>query len=104
MKTFLFACLLAAWPLAAADSAVHTTIAGRDVAIWKPAGTAPAAGFPVVVFSHGFGGCNTQSVFLMEALANAGYLVVAPNHADARCGSARRERGGGGWRPDEPFE
>jgi predicted dienelactone hydrolase len=55
-----------------------------------------------MVFSHGFGGCNTQALFLMEALAKAGYLVVAPNHADARCGSARRERRGV-WRPEEPF-
>src|ERR1700733_2124126 len=90
MKHFLSVCLLAALPVVAADLAVHTSIAGRAVAVWKPAGTAPSAGFPVVVFSHGFGGCNTQSVFLMEALANAGYLVVAPNHADASCGAARK--------------
>jgi predicted dienelactone hydrolase len=103
MKSFLLVCLLAAWPLAAADSTVHTSIAGRDVAIWKPSGTVPAAGFPVVVFSHGFGGCNTQSVFLMEALANAGYLVVAPNHADAGCGGGRKAQSGQ-RRPEEPFQ
>jgi predicted dienelactone hydrolase len=39
----------------------------------------------------------------MEALAKAGYLVVAPNHADARCGSARGQRKGG-WHPEEPFQ
>jgi len=71
--------------------------------MWKPAGAAPAAGYPVVVFSHGFGGCNTQSVFLMEALAQAGYLVVAPNHADASCGSARKARSGRHG-PEEPFQ
>lgn len=103
MKRFLSVGLLAALPMLAADSAVHTTIAGRDVAVWKPAGAAPAAGFPVVVFSHGFGGCNTQSVFLMEALANAGYLVVAPNHADASCGAAHKS-GFGLHRPEEPFQ
>ena len=69
--------------------AAHIIVAGRDIALWKPSGEAPPAGFPVVVFSHGFTGCNTQSVFLMEALAHAGYFVVAPNHHDARCGTAR---------------
>ncbi len=103
MKRFLFACLLAALPWLAAGSALHISIGGRDVAVWKPTGTAPAAGYPVIVFSHGFTGCNMQSVFLMEALANAGYLVVAPNHADASCGSARHA-GSGGWRPEEPFQ
>ncbi len=81
----------------------HITVAGRDVAIWKPVGTATAAGYPVVLFSHGFGGCNTQSVFLMDALARAGYFVLAPNHKDARCGSARQSApGGSGW-PEEPL-
>jgi uncharacterized protein (TIGR03437 family) len=49
---------------------------------------APAAcgrTFPLVVFSHGYGGCGTQSVFVTEQLARAGYLVAAPDHADARC-------------------
>jgi predicted dienelactone hydrolase len=103
MKRFLFACLLASWPLLAADHALHISIGGRDVAVWKPAGAAPDGGSALVVFSHGFGGCNTQSVFLMEALANTGYLVVAPNHGDASCGSAHHARSAG-WRPEEPFQ
>jgi predicted dienelactone hydrolase len=103
MKSFLFGLLLAV-PVLSTGNAVHTKIGGRDVAVWKPAGEAPAGGFPVVIFSHGFTGCNTQSVFLMEALAKAGYMVVAPNHADARCGSARRSGAGGGFRPEEPFQ
>jgi predicted dienelactone hydrolase len=90
-------------PAFAADRGTHVNIAGRDVAVWKPAGAAPVSGFPVIVFSHGFGGCNKQSLFLMEALARAGYLVVAPNHADARCGPARDRRSGGA-RPEEPFQ
>lgn len=55
-------------------------IAGLDVAIWQPANQAKA---PLVVFSHGFHGTNTQSIFLMKSLALAGYMVVAPNHRDA---------------------
>jgi len=62
------------------------TIAGRRVAMWKPAGVPLADGYPVILFSHGFTGCGTQSVFLTEALAQAGYLVLAPDHHDAACG------------------
>ncbi len=102
MTKFLLGPLLLTVPLLASCSVLHVNVAGRDVAVWKPTGPAPAAGFPVVIFSHGFSGCNTQSVFLMEALAKAGYLMVTPNHADAHCGSALRN--GAGWRPEEPFQ
>ena len=35
---------------------------------------------PLVLFSHGSGGINTQSVVLMETLASHGFFVAAPNH------------------------
>ncbi len=38
---------------------------------------------PLVVFSHGFWGAADQSVFLMEALARAGYVVASVHHEDA---------------------
>jgi len=76
---------------------VHAVAAARDVVLWKPQGSAPAGGFPVIVFSHGFTGCATQSKFLTEALAHAGYFVIAPNHRDARCGR------GGFPQPEESF-
>ncbi len=113
MKKLVFLLLFMATPALPAQDVTHVKIAGRDVALWKPSGLAPETGYPVIVFSHGFGGCNTQSIFLMEALARAGYLVLGPNHADARCGGANREEGG--WypgkllsgrknrRPQEPF-
>ncbi|MES1258607.1 MAG: alpha/beta fold hydrolase [Acidobacteriota bacterium] len=41
--------------------------------------------FPLVVFSHGLGGCGTQSVFITEELARGGYVVAAPDHKDATC-------------------
>jgi dienelactone hydrolase len=45
----------------------------RDAAI--------AAGrFPVVIFSHGFGGHRRQSTFLCTHLASHGYIVVAMDH------------------------
>jgi len=36
--------------------------------------------YPLVVFSHGFGGFNIQSLGLMEHLASHGFVVVSPNH------------------------
>jgi predicted dienelactone hydrolase len=34
----------------------------------------------LLVFSHGSGGTNTQSVLLMETLASHGFVVVSPEH------------------------
>ena len=76
------------------DHAVaEINIAGRRVAMWKPAGTAPPGGYPVILFSHGFTGCGTQSVFLTSALAQGGYFVLAPNHYDAGCGTGIGHQG-----------
>ena len=36
--------------------------------------------FPLVAFSHGFGGIREQSATLTEHLATHGFVVVAPNH------------------------
>lgn len=62
---------------------------------------------PLVLFSHGFGGCAGQSADLTQALADHGYAVLAPNHQDAACD---RWKGGlagrllaGHARPTEPF-
>lgn len=49
------------------------------------AAPATCGSFPMVVFSHGYGGCGTQSVFITEQLARNGYVVAAPDHADAGC-------------------
>lgn len=66
-------------------------IAGLDVAVWLPPHT-PAPS-PLVVFSHGFHGRNTQSEFIMQSLAEAGYLVIAPNRKDAsKIGKALHQR------------
>jgi predicted dienelactone hydrolase len=73
-------------------------IAGLHVTVWSPSQDSGKA--PTLVFSHGFHGCATQSRFLMEALASAGYLVLAPNHRDATCNSGTAQ-----WleRPTAPF-
>jgi predicted dienelactone hydrolase len=36
--------------------------------------------YPLLVFSHGSRGTNTQSVLLMETLASHGFIVVSPEH------------------------
>ena len=36
--------------------------------------------FPLVVFSHGYGGLRTQSSFLTAHLASWGFVVAAPDH------------------------
>src|SRR5262245_40894822 len=42
----------------------------------------PAAGgpWPLVIFSHGYGGVRFQSFFLTEQLATHGFVVAAPDH------------------------
>jgi predicted dienelactone hydrolase len=79
--------LIAAWagfaPPAAAGPQTFN-IAGLEVAAWLPEGPVPGP-WPVLVYSHGFNGCNTQTGFLMEALAASGYAIFAPNHRDAAC-------------------
>lgn len=56
-------------------------LAGLRVAMWLP--TDGATKHPLAIFSHGFHGTYRQSESIMRALANAGYLVVSVNHADA---------------------
>ncbi len=66
----------------AANDSTQFKIAGLDVAVWEPKSPLDQPA-PLVIFSHGFHGVNTQSKFIMKALSDAGYLVIAPNHQDA---------------------
>lgn len=98
----LAAGLLAAVLCVAGASAAERTLslASLAVTVWEP--DVPGEGArPVIIFSHGFHGCATQSRFLEAALAEHGYLVFAPNHRDARCGGAA-----GRWLdpPEESFQ
>jgi len=79
-------------------AAEQIEIAGLNVTVWSSSRGGDKA--PTLIFSHGFHGCATQSRFLMEALASAGYLVLAPNHRDATCNSGTAR-----WieRPTAPF-
>jgi predicted dienelactone hydrolase len=59
--------------------------------------------YPLVVYSHGLGGCGTISVFFTEALARAGYIVVAPDHKDSKCKVDQPFSGSFFQRGEEPF-
>jgi predicted dienelactone hydrolase len=108
----LFAALVAATPGRTQDCGLSTVgfrmmhLADRIVAVWYPTAARPApypytATFsglvalhaapsracgqpvPLVVFSHGNTGCGIQSIAFTEELARRGYVVAAPDHADA---------------------
>jgi len=49
--------------------------------------------YPLLVFSHGYGGSGLGSVFFTEPLAALGWIVVAPDHHDRH--TAVRIRSGG---------
>ena len=91
MIALVAAALFTASNVQAAEQSV--TLAGMSVVVWSSDTPRPQA---VIVFSHGFHGCATQSRFLMEAFAAAGYIVFAPNHRDAVC------RGGNAHWSDKP--
>jgi predicted dienelactone hydrolase len=70
-------------PASAADENV-TRIGGVDVVVWTPS-AGPRDNLPVLLFSHALYMCPTQSRYLTSALADDGYLVIAPRHADSSC-------------------
>jgi predicted dienelactone hydrolase len=108
----LLAALFAARPAIAEDCANSTVgyrvlhRGERVIAVWYPT-TTPATSYaysanfsgtvardappstacgkpvPLVVFSHGDLGCGLQSIAFTEELARHGYVVAAPDHADA---------------------
>jgi predicted dienelactone hydrolase len=80
------ACVFCGGVVQAAQTSV--TLAGMDVTVWSQP-TEQNLKQPVIIFSHGFHGCATQSRFLMEALVSAGYLIFAPNHRDAACNGGK---------------
>lgn len=43
---------------------------------------AKAGPYPLLVFSHGYGGSGLSAVFFTEPLASKGWIVVAPDHHD----------------------
>lgn len=81
---------MAVWyPTHAAEPPAPESRAGASVAsrVVRDAPPAKCPRMPLVLFSHGWGGCGTQSIFITEELARGGYVVAAPDHADAACTS-----------------
>jgi dienelactone hydrolase len=97
---------LAVWyPAAAAEQPPARSTAKRGFAARVARDAPPAAcpPVPLVVFSHGWGGCALQSIFITEELARAGYVVAAPDHADAACAIGSDEVNLGRLRVDRSF-
>lgn len=107
MKYFLFLCLFGLFSFPALSAEVK---GGREprVEIWLPPDFQKHEGpWPLIIFSHGFGGCAIQSSFLTSYLAENGYIVAAPDHTDAACDKyggrlAQGAAGTKGW-PERPF-
>jgi predicted dienelactone hydrolase len=102
MRFFGFLVIAAALSTAVTGKAAEEEVLldGMRVTVWSEAAVSPTKQ-PVILFSHGFHGCATQSRFLMEAFASAGYLVFAPNHKDASCNHGAASIFGG---PEVPFQ
>jgi predicted dienelactone hydrolase len=84
LRTLLVLALAFAMAAAHAADEQSVRIGDIDAVMWTPPDAAPSR-WPVVVFSHGMYMCPTQSRQLTAALADAGYLVIAPRHADSVC-------------------
>ncbi len=55
----------------------------KGAAVFNAAAERKSVPYPMIVFSHGMGGCGSQSIFYTENLASAGYVVVAMDHKDS---------------------
>jgi dienelactone hydrolase len=100
--------LLAASLLAAAIAQPAAAAEEQNVVLGGVAATTWSSGnngkLPVIVFSHGFHGCPIQARTLSAAIADAGYLVIAPQHRDGVCDddkSRLREPPDQPWGDDE---
>lgn len=59
---------------------------GKHIYYWSPLSQRKA---PLVIFSHGYGGCAENIKFLAQALAEDGFWVAAINHKDNGCSSRK---------------
>ena len=68
---------------ALADVLATDTIGSVDVEIRR----AGEGTYPLVIFSHGMGGCPGSNDAILSALADRGFIVVAPKHKDCISGN-----------------
>jgi predicted dienelactone hydrolase len=73
-----------------ASGGEEARIGGVQVTVWRPVRVSGPA--PLIIFSHGYTGSSTQSIFLTSALAAHGYLVIAPNRKDSLRGDRWGEK------------
>ena len=66
-----------------ADVLTTDTIGSVEVEIRR----AGEGTYPLVIFSHGMGGCPGSNDGILSALADRGFIVVAPKHEDCISGS-----------------
>lgn len=88
------------------EGEVFTTDKGLTFRRWLPRDFGRGARAPLILFSHGFGGCAHQSASLTRALADAGYAVLAPNHKDEGeryLRSMAAALSAGELQPEQPF-
>jgi len=101
LRAFALAALIALGPVAASAAEVDVVRGewsdaargGRVVPykLYLPKGAGPS---PVVVHSHGLGGNREASTYILQAVAEAGFVVVTLQHAGSDSGIL-----GGGGRP-----
>jgi predicted dienelactone hydrolase len=99
MRPVLIAALFALFAAPAlAQKGDLTTDQGLSYHAWLPRDFASHHhDVPLILFSHGFGGCAQQSRTLTQALADHGYAVLAPNHKDHACERHTTGMLGGMW-------
>jgi predicted dienelactone hydrolase len=70
---------LQAGEVVSAETLLHDAARNRDVPIkaYFPSGGGP---YPLVIFSHGYGGSREGYRYLAESWAAAGYVVILPTH------------------------
>src|ERR1700733_2921726 len=68
--------------------APYQYLSGANGSVALNGAVANCGPLPLLVFSHGYGGCAVQSVFITEQIAREGYLVAAPDHKDALCSAS----------------
>jgi len=104
LRTLILAAAIALAPVGASAAEVEvvrgvwtdTARGGRVVPykLYLPKGAGP---FPVVVHSHGLGGNREASTYILQAVAEVGFVVVTLQHAGSDSGIL----GGGGRPPTE---
>jgi dienelactone hydrolase len=72
---------LSVWPIEIREQIPQELFPAIDTGAYRDASPSAQGPFPLVVFSHGFGGYRQMSSFYTTQLASWGFVVAAPDHA-----------------------